>query len=167
MPMKGSCLCGGMEYEAGGMCFGDWACSCGNCRKWSGSAFSTGTAVLSHHFRWVKGESLLASTPVVVLSAILGRTPKIEEYKAAVEGIDLTKFAPPATPENTRSAPLLGDRSRPVRRQDSLALAAHPYSKYDLGERQTKASRELPLSSSHFPPGTALIITPSRRKSSS
>jgi aconitate hydratase 2/2-methylisocitrate dehydratase len=42
-----------------------------------------------------KGESLLASTPVVVLSAILGRTPTIEEYKAAVEGIDLTKFAPP------------------------------------------------------------------------
>jgi len=42
-----------------------------------------------------KGESLLASTPVVVLSAILGRTPTIDEYKIAVEGIDLTKFAPP------------------------------------------------------------------------
>ena len=42
-----------------------------------------------------KGESLLASTPVVVLSAILGRTPTIEEYKNAVKGIDLTKFAPP------------------------------------------------------------------------
>ena len=42
-----------------------------------------------------KGESLLASTPVVVLSAILGRTPTIEEYETAVEGIKLTKFAPP------------------------------------------------------------------------
>ena len=42
-----------------------------------------------------KGESLLSSTPVVVLSAILGRTPNLEEYKAAVEGIDLTTFAPP------------------------------------------------------------------------
>jgi len=42
-----------------------------------------------------KGESLLASTPVVVLSAILGRTPNIDEYKAAVKGIDLTKFTPP------------------------------------------------------------------------
>ena len=41
------------------------------------------------------GESLLASTPVVVLSAILGRTPTVEEYKTAVNGIDLTKFAPP------------------------------------------------------------------------
>ncbi len=43
-----------------------------------------------------KGESLLASTPVVVLSTILGRTPNIDEYRAAVEGIDLTKFAPQA-----------------------------------------------------------------------
>ncbi|MEC9267296.1 MAG: bifunctional aconitate hydratase 2/2-methylisocitrate dehydratase [Alphaproteobacteria bacterium] len=42
-----------------------------------------------------KGESLLASTPVVVLSTILGRTPSIDEYKSAVAGINLTKFAPP------------------------------------------------------------------------
>ena len=42
-----------------------------------------------------KGESLLASTPVVVLSAILGRTPTMTEYTEAVIGINLTKFAPP------------------------------------------------------------------------
>jgi aconitate hydratase 2/2-methylisocitrate dehydratase len=42
-----------------------------------------------------KGESLLASTPLVVLSTILGRTPNMDEYKKAVVGIDLTKFAPP------------------------------------------------------------------------
>ena len=42
-----------------------------------------------------KGESLLGSTPVVVLSAILGRTPTLDEYKQSVDGIDLTKFAPP------------------------------------------------------------------------
>lgn len=41
-----------------------------------------------------KGESLLSSTPVVVLSTILGRTPSLDEYKSAVEGIDLTKFVP-------------------------------------------------------------------------
>ena len=41
-----------------------------------------------------KGESLLASTPVVVLSAILGRIPSIDEYKTAVEGINLTTFVP-------------------------------------------------------------------------
>ncbi|MCH1568306.1 MAG: bifunctional aconitate hydratase 2/2-methylisocitrate dehydratase [Alphaproteobacteria bacterium] len=42
------------------------------------------------------GESLLASTPVVVLSTVLGRTPTLDEYQSAVKGIDLTKFAPPA-----------------------------------------------------------------------
>ena len=41
-----------------------------------------------------KGESLLSSTPVVVLSTILGRTPTLDEYTAAVEGINLTRFAP-------------------------------------------------------------------------
>jgi len=52
-----------------------------------------------------KGESLLASTPVVVLSAILGRTPTVAEYTKAVDGIDLTKFAPPLqVPSSTKSA---------------------------------------------------------------
>lgn len=41
-----------------------------------------------------KGESLLSSTPVVVLSTVLGRTPTMEEYEKAVEGIVLTKFKP-------------------------------------------------------------------------
>ena len=42
-----------------------------------------------------KGESLLASTPVVVLSAILGRIPNMQEYENAIIGVNLTKFAPP------------------------------------------------------------------------
>ncbi len=51
-----------------------------------------------------KGESLLASTPVVVLSAVLGRTPTIEEYKAAVKGMKLTLFAPPLKQMTTHPA---------------------------------------------------------------
>jgi len=50
-----------------------------------------------------KGESLLASTPVVVLSTILGRTPTLEEYKEAVKGINLTDFAPPVEALTTTS----------------------------------------------------------------
>ncbi|MEM9038374.1 MAG: aconitase family protein, partial [Actinomycetota bacterium] len=42
-----------------------------------------------------RGESLLASTPVVVLAAVLGRFPTLAEYQAAVAGIDLTRFTPP------------------------------------------------------------------------
>ena len=41
-----------------------------------------------------KGESLLSSTPVVVLSTVLGRTPTMAEYETAVDGIVLTKFKP-------------------------------------------------------------------------
>ena len=41
-----------------------------------------------------KGESLLSSTPVVVLSTILGRTPTLAEYEDAVDGIVLTRFKP-------------------------------------------------------------------------
>ncbi len=52
-----------------------------------------------------KGESLLASTPVVVLSAILGRTPTAEEYKAAVRGIKLTQFSPPIKSMTTNASP--------------------------------------------------------------
>ncbi|PID44357.1 MAG: bifunctional aconitate hydratase 2/2-methylisocitrate dehydratase [Proteobacteria bacterium] len=42
-----------------------------------------------------KGESLLGSTPLVVLSTVLGRFPTMDEYKESVEGINLTDFAPP------------------------------------------------------------------------
>lgn len=53
-----------------------------------------------------KGESLLASTPVVVLSAILGRTPNMDEYKKAVDGINLTEFAPPLEEMSTKPIPV-------------------------------------------------------------
>jgi len=53
-----------------------------------------------------KGESLLGSTPLVVLSSVLGRFPTLEEYKAAVEGIDLTDFVPPTEEMTTEFIPV-------------------------------------------------------------
>lgn len=53
-----------------------------------------------------KGESLLGSTPMVVLSTILGRFPTLEEYKEAVAGIDLTSFAPPKEDLAVEAEPL-------------------------------------------------------------
>ncbi|WP_339725649.1 bifunctional aconitate hydratase 2/2-methylisocitrate dehydratase [uncultured Paraglaciecola sp.] len=55
-----------------------------------------------------KGESLLGSTPLVVLSTMLGRFPSMDEYTAAVKGINLTDFAP-STHELT-SAPAVAVR---------------------------------------------------------
>ena len=54
-----------------------------------------------------KGESLLGSTPVVVLSAILGRIPSIEEYRESVKGISLTQFAPPSSDMTSKPGHLL------------------------------------------------------------
>ncbi len=53
-----------------------------------------------------KGESLLGSTPMVVLSCILGRFPTLEEYKEAVDGINLTSFAPPSKDLSRPAIPL-------------------------------------------------------------
>jgi hypothetical protein len=57
--MKGSCLCGEIAYEATGLTFGDWGCSCSNCRKFSGTAFVANSNVLTENFRWIKGKHLL------------------------------------------------------------------------------------------------------------
>ncbi len=43
-----------------------------------------------------KGESLLGSTPMVVLGTILRRFPTLGEYEAAVQRINLASFAPPS-----------------------------------------------------------------------
>ena len=51
-----------------------------------------------------KGESLLGSTPLVVLSSVLGRFPTLAEYKNAVEGITLTDFIPPTEEMSTKYA---------------------------------------------------------------
>ena len=54
-----------------------------------------------------KGESLLGSTPVVVLSAILGRIPTIIEYRDSVKGISLTQFTPPSSDMTSKPGHLL------------------------------------------------------------
>ena len=54
-----------------------------------------------------KGESLLSSTPVVVLSSILGRIPSLDEYKASINGIKLTKFSPPNNNMTSKSSHIL------------------------------------------------------------
>jgi len=48
-----------------------------------------------------------------VLSTVLGRFPTTEEYKTAVDGIDLTKFTPPEQAMTTHF-----DAAIPVQRVD-------------------------------------------------
>ena len=57
--VKGSCLCGGAQYEIGGEIKLMANCHCSMCRKHHGAAFATYVGVDTADFRWVKGEDLL------------------------------------------------------------------------------------------------------------
>lgn len=59
--MKGSCLCGGIEYEVVRLDTPIQHCSCKTCRKAHAAAFNTAAGVLPEHFRWIKGEDMLNS----------------------------------------------------------------------------------------------------------
>jgi len=57
--LKGSCLCGGMQYEIHGDVKLMANCHCSMCRKHHGATFVTFIGVNTADFRWVKGEDLL------------------------------------------------------------------------------------------------------------
>lgn len=59
--MKGSCLCGAVEYEAMQLDTPISHCSCQTCRKSHAAAFNTVAGVKHHNFRWIRGEELLKS----------------------------------------------------------------------------------------------------------
>ena len=52
--MKGSCLCGGVEYEIPRLTR-IYQCHCSLCRKQGGSASNSGTVVPVDDFEWIKG----------------------------------------------------------------------------------------------------------------
>ena len=57
--VKGSCLCGGAQFEIDGEITLMANCHCSMCRKHHGAAFATYVGVDTADFRWVKGEDLL------------------------------------------------------------------------------------------------------------
>lgn len=59
--MKGSCLCGGIKYEADRLDTPIQHCSCKTCRKAHAAAFNTAAGVLREEFRWLEGEQFLGS----------------------------------------------------------------------------------------------------------
>jgi hypothetical protein len=57
--LEGSCLCGGVAYEADAQAGGIIHCHCQTCRKAHGSAFSSIAAVPRDAFRWTRGADRL------------------------------------------------------------------------------------------------------------
>ncbi|RXJ73186.1 aldehyde-activating protein [Veronia nyctiphanis] len=58
--MRGSCLCGEIEYEVNKLDSPIQHCSCHTCRKAHAAAFNSTAAVLKSDFRWLKGDALLS-----------------------------------------------------------------------------------------------------------
>jgi hypothetical protein len=57
--MRGSCLCGTIEYEVTQLDSAIEHCSCRYCRKAHAAAFNTSAAVKPDHFKWIKGSERL------------------------------------------------------------------------------------------------------------
>ena len=59
--MKGSCLCGAVEYEIDQFDMPIAHCHCRTCRKAHAAAFVSTAGVNREHFRWLKGEDKLTA----------------------------------------------------------------------------------------------------------
>ena len=57
--MRGSCLCGEIEYEVSQLDSSIGHCSCRTCRKAHAAAFNTSASVAARNFRWLKGTQTL------------------------------------------------------------------------------------------------------------
>ena len=61
MTIRGSCLCGGVQYEIVGELRDAGNCHCSMCRRAHGAAFGTYARVILDEFRWVSGEELVSA----------------------------------------------------------------------------------------------------------
>lgn len=59
--MKGSCLCGCIEFEITSVIRNIYQCHCSLCRKQGGSASNTGTVVPLDQLNWTKGSEQIKS----------------------------------------------------------------------------------------------------------
>ena len=58
--MKGSCLCGAIEYEASTLDMFIIFCHCKTCRKAHAAPFAPTAGVMRENFHWLKGEEKLS-----------------------------------------------------------------------------------------------------------
>jgi len=57
--LRGSCLCGGVTYQAAGPLTFVTRCHCGQCRKASGAEFATNASVAKATFQLLSGSEML------------------------------------------------------------------------------------------------------------
>ena len=59
MSIKGSCLCGAVQYEVTGELKNIGHCYCSMCRKSHGAAFATYAGIDAEKFQWLTGEDMV------------------------------------------------------------------------------------------------------------
>ena len=59
MCLRGSCLCGAVQYEIDGIDSPVRHCHCVTCRKAQAAAFASTAGIAREHFRWIAGEDNL------------------------------------------------------------------------------------------------------------
>lgn len=59
--MRGTCLCGHIEFEIVGTVPRLYQCHCSLCRKQGGAASNAAAIVANEHFRWLAGQEHIAS----------------------------------------------------------------------------------------------------------
>ena len=59
--MKGSCLCGAIEYEIDSIDSPINHCHCRTCKKSHAAPFASTAGVMREHFRWIKGQDKLSA----------------------------------------------------------------------------------------------------------
>lgn len=59
--MKGSCLCGGIEYEISNFNGKIYQCHCSLCRKQGGSFSNSGAIVQTKNLKWIKGQDRIST----------------------------------------------------------------------------------------------------------
>ena len=57
--IKGSCLCGAVNYQIEGPFKVFQYCHCSRCRKFTGSAYASNLFVPPERFRWTSGEGMI------------------------------------------------------------------------------------------------------------
>ena len=59
--MRGSCLCGKVQFEIGGGLSKIYQCHCSLCRKQGGSSSNSALIVESSNFSWIAGQESISS----------------------------------------------------------------------------------------------------------
>ena len=104
--MKGSCLCGAVEYEVDQLDMPIAHCHCRTCRKANAAVYVSTAGVKREHFRWLKGKEKLSafeSSPgklrhfcSVCGSHVLGERPAQPHVMVRVATLDEDPGSKPA-----------------------------------------------------------------------